>query len=147
MQDIIPPKKRSIRDIPLPENKSRIFNETTPPPVHTPTPEPVHAHTPPVSREMRQVQRNFEPETFEEEPDFEEEISPRKNISSGNSGKKRSKKKMAFLSTLFVVLVLVIFLISRESSKVYIYAKELTQSANISIGLSYNPLEITSEKS
>lgn len=133
MQDIIPPKKRSIRDIPLPENKSRVvsdFENTEP-------------------REEVVVKRyKLEPELDDDYTAQEEvfETPSPKSQSRAHSPKPRSKKKIVFFSVLAVALIFVLFLVSREGAKVFVYAKETTQSTNLSLGLSYTPLELRSEK-
>jgi hypothetical protein len=153
MQDIIPPKKRSIRDIPLPDGKLQarpdirperreIFEE--------------QFEAPQIKREVREIQRNFSPEpeeeieeTEESESEFVSHLPParsRRSSSSMDSRKPFGKKKIAFFSVLIFAFIFVVFLVSRESAKVYIYAKEMTQSANVSLALNYTPLELSLEK-
>jgi hypothetical protein len=151
MQDIIPPKKRSIRDIPLPENKNRVVSDFEQP-IRQPRPQPPVSRSfeeereiveePVIRREVREIKRNFEQEPEVEESYEEERVSRAPRFSN----KKTSNKKKIFFTALGLVLIFVIFLVSRESAKVYIYAKEVTQSSSVSIGLGYTPLEMTSEK-
>ncbi len=137
MQDVIPPKKRSIRDIPLPEGKNRIINDSIP-------------ATPPVQRrEIRpEPDEDMEPrvtKAVESEMD-EAPMPPVRRFNDPSPKKKFSKRKIIFFTVLAFALIFVILLVSRQSAKIYIYAKEMTQSSNLSIGLNYTPIEITSEK-
>ncbi len=64
MQDIIPPKKRSIRDIPLPDGKLH-----TRPDIRPERREIIEEkfEAPQVKREVREIQRNYSPEPEEVE--------------------------------------------------------------------------------
>jgi len=137
MQDIIPPKKRSIRDIPLPENKSRVirdFETNTEDNYITQESIKEANEVPQVSKqEVKEVRKNFNYETEQDNLTF--------------SPKKKSYIPKILFSILGLALVFTFYLVSRDSAKVYVYAKELTQTSNVSVNLSYNPLELTSEKS
>ncbi len=151
MQDIIPPKKRSIRDIPLPEGKNRIVEDYEKP-IKKPTKisqEEDVEFIKPQSREVNEIKRNFVREEVDNEDEGdEEEFEPvRERKTSNRSSKKISKKKAVLFSVLAFAFVFVLLIVSREGAKVYVYAKEVTQSTNLSIGLDYTPLELSSEKS
>lgn len=144
MQDIIPPKKRSIRDIPLPDGKLPARSDIRP---------EEKSRMP--RKEVREIHRNYSPE-----PEYEETISSEENesefVSNHPPVRSRSdrlssrqtfgKKKIAFFSVLIFAFIFVVFLVSRESAKVYIYAKEMSQTANVSLSLNYTPLELSLEK-
>lgn len=152
MQDIIPPKKRSIRDIPLPDGKLQVRPDIRPERKEI-FEEQYEAPQP--RREVREIQRNYSPEPEEEieeveesESEFVSHLPPARSRRGGSSNSRQvfSKKKIAFFSVLIFAFIFVVFLVSRESAKVYIYAKEMSQSANVSLGLNYTPLELSLEK-
>ena len=143
MQDIIPPQKRkSIRDIPLPSGKSRIHEE-----------EPVRAREPVRQREESiKIHRAYEEPVTEEESideEIEEEVyeqkrtsrSSRSNRSSGGS-----RKRLTVISVASIVLILLAVFFSRSGAKVFVYAKELSQSSNASISIPFTEEELVLER-
>ncbi|MBP9763391.1 MAG: hypothetical protein KBD10_01435 [Candidatus Pacebacteria bacterium] len=143
MQDIIPPQKRkSIRDIPIPDGKQRQSQPQAQPQPHT------------ISIERREEPKKVAEEVFKirktyEEPvlEDEEEEEPKRHFKEIGSRKRGgSKKTFLVLSTILILAIVGIF-ISRSGAKVYVYAKELSQSSNVSVeNIPYNTVEITSEK-
>ncbi len=145
MQDIIPPKKRkSIRDIPLPDGKVRITHREN------------DVRQPEFS-ERKPIDEVIEARTFEHtSSDVEdyEDVQINRNRENTKTSRRsridgdapRSKKKFILIATLAFALIFTIFLVSRESAKVYVFAKELTQSTNTSIEMGYEPVKISLEK-
>jgi len=150
MQDIIPPKKRSIRDIPLPDGKLQPRSDVRV--ERREILEEPEERPQMIRREVKEIQRNYSPEPeYEEieetESEFVSNLPPaRKRRNRSYSRQSFGKKKIAFFSVLIIAFIFVIFLVSRESAKVYIYAKEMSQSASVSLGLNYTPLELSLEK-
>lgn len=145
MQDIIPPKKRkSIRDIPLPEGKNHFTHERS-----TPSSETLENNFKVREREVRHFPA-VEEEYIEEqkqEDDFEEEYVEESVPRRSKNRTKPSGVKILSYSVLLLLLAITVFYVSREGAKVFVYAKELTQTTNISIELPFTPVESTLEKS
>lgn len=139
MQDIIPPKKRSIRDIPLPESKNKIVSD-----FEQPYQRPVVHQRREVQQEVREVREEIE--TEEDFEEFEQPVPQYSRRQESAPRKKISKRKIVITSILAFAFIFVVLLVSRQGAKVYIYAKEMTQSSSISIGLNYTPSEMSSEK-
>ncbi len=140
MQDIIPPQKRkSIRDIPLPDGKQR--QPQTQPQPHTISIERREEPKKVVAEEVFKIRKTYE------EPVLEEEEEPKRHFKEIGSRKRGGSKKTLIISTLVIVLVLSGIFVSRSGAKVYVYAKELSQSSNVSVeNIPYTTVEITSEK-
>lgn len=150
MQDIIPPKKRSIKDIPIPDGKSRnVVNDFSVP--SQPRPAPVQPQINKV-RTQKEIQEILEPSTYEDDfEEVEEESVPARRFEKVERNKYAtkgsfSKRKIIFFTTLAFAFIFTVILVSRESAKVYVYARELTQSANVSITQNYTVEKVTSEK-
>lgn len=136
MQDIIPPKKRSIKDIPIPSDGRHRPTPTFRQPEKISEPQVVeNDYLQPDTQETRQ-EKNFEPRQERPSQYFDQDINK----------KPIGKKKLILISTLVFAFLLTLVLISRESAKVYVYAKEVTQTSSVSIKLDYTPLELSVEK-
>jgi hypothetical protein len=137
MQDIIPPRRRkSIRDIPIPDGKAKV------PDMDFERPRPVSIHRDEPIKIHKTYESPIEEEFEEEEEEVQEDRrSPRRFRKEGGS-----KKKL--ISTILVVSVLIISAIffSRSGAKVFVYAKELSQSSNTSINLPFTEEELVLER-
>ncbi|MFA7193296.1 MAG: hypothetical protein WC087_00030 [Candidatus Paceibacterota bacterium] len=140
MQDIIPPQKRkSIRDIPLPDGKNKIVERDFT------NSEPLRAPQPPREEEPIKIRRAYE-ESFNNEEEEEVEEAPARHFKEPRTKKSGpSKRKIIALSAIALLIIFGAFL-SRSGAKVFVYAKELSQSANVSTTLPYAVEEISLEK-
>lgn len=119
MQDIVPPiKRKSIRDIPLPDGRVRIQNN-------------IKDNIDMPAREIRETR----------------EREPREEHFDNNfvKNKKGGKSKWMYIGITVIAVILIIFF-SRSHAKVFVESKEITQNANVSALIPFSPVEVSVEK-
>lgn len=119
-QDIVPQKRKSIRDIPIPDGRS--------------------------TNNFRSYQKDINLDIKQEKREFitEKNMTEKENVIRGDY--KRSNKKIIFISLIAIILIGSFIFYSRSYANIYIQTKEMSVNTNSTISVPFSNVELSVEK-